>query len=131
MISIKNSRLKMLSPEFKKGLKISAKAVWYILSATIMVLLAITFLFPDVLMKAAPVCISKSLYGQECFMCGTTKAFIEISKGNFSNAYLLNKLSIILFSLFILNTITFFFYSVYRLKRKYSVKKYIFKSQVN
>lgn len=109
---------------FISDLKIAALVVWKIFSVACIVSVLITFLFPDVMLKISPVCLSVKLYGTQCFMCGTTKAFIEITNGNFSNAYLLNKLSIFLFSLFILNSITFLFYSVYQLKIKYSVKKY-------
>ncbi len=97
----------MISRKFIYDLKTAAGAAWYFLSALVLVLILITLLFPDMLMKIAPVCISKSLYGEECFMCGSTRAFVEISKGNFFNAYLLNKFSIILFSMFILNTMIF------------------------
>ncbi len=97
----------MLSTEFKRDLKISSEAVWYFLSAAVLALLIMTFFFPETLMKISPVCISKSLYGQECFMCGSTRAFIEITKGNFYKGFHLNQFSIVLFSLFFLNTVVF------------------------
>ena len=67
-----------------------------------------------------------SLYGEECFMCGMTRAFIEISGGNFFNAYNLNRLSLFLFSALVINSVVIIinFFAKFKaiLNRKRSVK---------
>lgn len=109
----------MLSNTFKKDLKFSIEIVWKIYSVLILIVIIFSLFFPELLLKISPVCISKSIYGKDCFMCGMTRAFIEIPKGNFSGAYTLNKFSLILFSLFNLNTLLFIFSSMIKLKNKF------------
>jgi hypothetical protein len=96
-----------MNSSLSADLKISFKIVWIIVSIFLLAVLTMSFLFPEILLKISPVCVSKSLYDVECFICGTTRAFIEISSFNFSGAYELNKFSIILFSIFMLNTLMF------------------------
>ena len=46
-------------------------------------------------------CLIDKLTGIECPVCGTTRAFCEISNGNLNNAYILNKTSILVAIFFI------------------------------
>ena len=96
-----------MNKTFISELKFSFKIVWIIISILIFVTLFLSFIFPEVLLNISPVCVSKSLYGRECFMCGTTRAFVEISSGRFSEAYELNKFSVVLFLIFSVNTLLF------------------------
>jgi len=102
----------MVSDNFKKEIRAAFKIVWIIYSAIALLVIAITVFSAGTLHEISPVCLSKSLYGEECFMCGMTRAFVEISEGNIINAYILNKLSIFLFSVMSLNSILFILYTV-------------------
>ncbi|MBK5213322.1 MAG: DUF2752 domain-containing protein [Flavobacteriaceae bacterium] len=46
-------------------------------------------------------CLIDKLTGIECPVCGTTRAFCELSNGNLNNAYFLNKTSILVATFFI------------------------------
>jgi hypothetical protein len=113
----------MLAQNFKNDLKISLNAVWIIISLIIITVLLLSVFYPELLLSAAPVCFSKVLYKSECFMCGMTRAFVEISKGNFSSAITLNNLSLILYSAFAFNTFVFFFYIFQKIKRIIFISK--------
>ena len=102
----------MVSDNFKKEIRAAFKIVWIIYSAIALLVIAITVFSAGTLHEISPVCLSKSLNGEECFMCGMTRAFVEISEGNIINAYILNKLSIFLFSVMSLNSILFILYIV-------------------
>ena len=102
----------MVSDNFKKEIRAAFKIVWIIYSAIALLVIAITVFSAGTLHEISPVCLSKSLYGEECFMCGMTRAFVEISEGNIINAYILNKLSIFLFSVMSLNSILIILYTI-------------------
>lgn len=101
----------MISDNFNKEIRAAFKIVWIIYSALVLIVIVITFFSPGTLHEISPVCLSKSLNGEECFMCGMTSAFTEISKGNIINAYTLNKLSIFLFTVMSLNSIFFIIFT--------------------
>lgn len=46
-------------------------------------------------------CIIDKIIGVECPVCGTTRAFCELSKGNLTNAYMLNATSMLVAVFFI------------------------------
>jgi len=83
---------------------------WLILTIISLLVIMITFLFPDsIILSSAPTCFSIRMYGQSCFMCGSTRAFMEISNGNFGGAFQLNRLSPFLYFFFIINGVICFF----------------------
>lgn len=101
-----------MSKEFKKVLLI----VWFVLTVLTSATLIVPLIFSkETVLRHTPACMSKSLHHQECFLCGTTTAFTEISSGNFKNAYHLNKLSPFIYSFFLVNLCFFTF-----LVRKYN-----------
>lgn len=110
----------MFSEKFKKDLRDAIKIVWILYSALNLIVILITIFSPETLYKISPVCYSVSLYGEECFMCGMTRAFVEISDGNFQNAGTLNSLSIYVFGLMAFNSILFIFYAIVRPKSLYN-----------
>lgn len=86
------------------------------IAALLLVWLAISFvtaaaaIAPLILPEPAiaaltPVCESKRLYGRECFLCGTTTAFLSISHGEWSRAAELNRGAIPLYACFAVNAI--------------------------
>ena len=65
--------------EFKKALNI----IWMFTAFLfLLILLALIFFSENELLNKVPVCESKKL-GLQCFLCGTSRAFIEIKKFNF------------------------------------------------
>ncbi|MCX6248813.1 MAG: DUF2752 domain-containing protein [Bacteroidetes bacterium] len=96
------------------------KAALLIAWAILSVLAIFILLFPlvadkETVLRASPVCISKSQFNTECSFCGMTRAFIDITNGSFSAAWSLNKGSLFLYSLFLVNSILFLIFSVHRL----------------
>jgi hypothetical protein len=84
------------------------KIVWYIISSLIILLLiSLFFLNSNTLLYLSPKCTSILLYNKPCFLCGTTRAFVEIKNLNFSKAFFFNVLSIPLFLMFIINSLLY------------------------
>ena len=95
------------------------KTVWQIFSVvTLLVILASIFMPESLLYENIPVCEYKTI-GKECFLCGMTMAFVEISKLNFNLALQLNSVSLLFYSTFMANNLIF----LYTLLSP-SVKKY-------
>jgi hypothetical protein len=92
------------------------RIVWKIFSLLILFfLIALFSINNNTLYSLSPKCTSVSLYNEQCILCGTTRAFIEIKKFNFNNAYLLNRSSIFLYFMLIFNTLFF----INSLKKKF------------
>lgn len=108
-----------MSPKFKTDLRISLKVVWIIISAFMTFIMFMSVFYPEALISAAPVCYSKMFYNTECFMCGMTRAFTDISAGNFFKALELNEMSIALYLIFTINTIAFFYLVFIKIKRMF------------
>ncbi|MGE5440981.1 MAG: DUF2752 domain-containing protein [Bacteroidota bacterium] len=90
--------------EFRQGFFI----VWAALSIAALFILTVPFVLPEsTIYKITPVCESKRLGLGQCPLCGMTTAFIEISKGDFTNAFNSNRASLALYSLLVLNQIIF------------------------
>ena len=105
---------------YHKGsdLKIALTIVWVICSISILIILILPYIFDNqTLLKYSPTCISKGQHNKECSLCGMTRAFLEISKGGYRNAYQLNKASIILYFFFFLNSLFFIGNSIIWIKR--------------
>jgi len=93
-----------LKNDFRKALK----TVWGVYSVAGLLLILITLCLPDAfILKATPVCYSIKRFGKECFMCGSTRSFIQFARGNFENAIALNKFAFILYTLLIINSVFF------------------------
>jgi len=95
-----------------KGLLINAlKWVWaiYTLCGALLVIVAI-LLPPDAILQNTPTCYSIKQYGRECFMCGSTRSFIQLGHGNFKAALGFNRLAVALFILIIINLFIFTYY---------------------
>lgn len=96
--------------ELKKALKI----IWIISALFFLIILFIIFFVPEeIFLSKIPICENKN-NNLECFFCGSTRAFFEIKKMNFANAYALNKGSIPLFLILTINFTTFAIYSIFK-----------------
>ena len=97
---------------FIRDLKKSLFFTWVIISVVVLLIqIAPLILQEEFLLSLTPTCELKKI-GQECFLCGMTKGFIDISKGDFSGAYQVNNFSIYLYLIFCLNIISLFIFSV-------------------
>lgn len=85
--------------------------VWYIYSAAALVLVITAIALPkDMILAYTPICYSIKQFGRTCFMCGSTRSFIQAGSGNFKAAYELNRMALILFIAIIVNTIIVLLY---------------------
>ena len=98
----------------ERGMYIKAlKAVWIIYSVCGLIVLAASIFMPShLVLEHTPTCYSVKQWGRECFMCGSTRSFIQAGQGNFRAAIQLNKLAFILFILLITNTIAIIYYTI-------------------
>ncbi len=88
--------------ELKKAIFI----VWIILSGIILITIATPFLFStETINTFVPKCEWKEKYNKECSLCGMTRSFILISKGEIDKANKTNKFSLYLYLLFVINEI--------------------------
>jgi len=93
------------------------RIVWEIFSVLLLfLLLSVFFIDSHSLLSFSPKCTSISLNNKQCFLCGTTRAFIEVKNFNFNNAYILNKFSIYLFSILLFNSLIF----IHLFKKKFT-----------
>lgn len=99
--------------------KLPILIVWIIVSLIILIVILISFFIDrQIILKIIPTCISKRQFNTECSFCGMSRAFIEISNGKLKNAYNLNKGSIYLYSVLLLNSIIFIMFSLYFINSK-------------
>lgn len=86
-------------------LMLAGLLVWFIVSAGVFITLVLPFVVPQhELAQFVPECISQVEFQKPCAFCGMTTAFYAISRGDFTEGYRLNPLSLYLYSLFVLNT---------------------------
>ncbi len=79
--------------------------VWLIVSTGVLIVLLLPFIVPHhQLAQFVPECISQVKFQKPCAFCGMTSAFYALSRGDFTEAYRLNPLSLYIYSLFALNT---------------------------
>ncbi|NLB48517.1 MAG: DUF2752 domain-containing protein [Erysipelotrichia bacterium] len=110
---------------YRHQLKKEQREAVYIVWTVITIVSFAVIIFPfftnnETVLKNSPTCISIGKYNRECCLCGMTRAFIEISNGNFRNAISLNKGSIPLFFIITINAIV---YIINLINRMYSTKR--------
>ncbi|WP_116787737.1 DUF2752 domain-containing protein [Flavobacterium psychrotrophum] len=88
------------------------KTVWIIYSAlALLTLLVSVCVSKELILQASPTCYSIRQFGKPCFMCGATRSFIQMGKGNLNEALNYNRLAVVLFIIFIVNSIIFTYYT--------------------
>jgi len=96
--------------------KLAMMIVWLILSAIILIIVTAPFMFSaEEIYTLTPTCQWKTKYNKECLFCGLTTGFIAVSRGDFSAARASNRLSIPLYSAFIVNEIVCLVYFIRRI----------------
>lgn len=98
-------------------MKSAIKTAWVFYSTAIVMLILLLFILPgEVILNNTPLCESISRYNIECFACGMTRGFVHISQFEFHEASEINRGSIYVFVIFVLNTLLFIKYLI-NLKR--------------
>jgi hypothetical protein len=79
-------------------LKLAVVIAWLCLTAlTLPAVLAPFFLADDTILDWTPVCERRAKYGEECALCGMTRSFLLIWRGNFGEASERNRAGLPLF----------------------------------
>ncbi len=109
-----------MSGNRQSELMLAGRLVWFIVSAGIFIVLVLPFVVPQhQLAQFIPKCTWQVKFQKPCIFCGMTSAFYAISRGDFTEAYRLNPLSLYIYSLCLFNT----FCAVITLKRTTHVVK--------
>ncbi len=78
--------------------------VWFAISLVTAAAIIAPLMLPEPAIAAVtPVCESKRRYGRECVLCGTTTAFIAISRGDWRTAVESNRGALPLYICFAIN----------------------------
>ena len=109
----------MIDSDYKKSIFI----FWSIVSIVSLIVIVSPFLFTESkILLFSPKCYSKLLLNQECSLCGMTRGFIQISRGNFDSAIMYNQYSPFIYFLFFMNSFFFIAFLVYVFRIKSIVK---------
>jgi hypothetical protein len=103
---MKKMQLKIINNvELKKALNI----IWMISALMFLGILILILFYPENLVLSKITICENKKKSSECFLCGSTRAFFEISKLNFAKAYNYNKGSVPLFIIMTLNFLTYLY----------------------
>lgn len=89
----------------RSELMLALLLVWFILSVGIFIILMLPFVVPQHQLAQFIPESWQAEFHKPCVFCGMSTAFYAISRGDFNQAYLLNPLSLYIYSAFLLNTI--------------------------
>jgi len=90
--------------DFIKAFRTSLFIAWGILGLVLFVPLVGPFLLTvSKIYSITPVCVTRQMYNEPCILCGMTRGFIEISRGNFGKAKEFNPYSMWLYSTLMAN----------------------------
>jgi hypothetical protein len=105
-------------------MKQAVTAVWIILSAGIMVLLAASFvLTPESAARILPPCERQAACGRDCPLCGMTRSFLHTARGELGPALESNRAGPALFMLFVANELALGAAAAARLARRIGGRK--------
>jgi hypothetical protein len=94
------------------SLKIALKRLWILGTlASVVLVLLVFFDNKETIKSQVPVCVSIQYQGNPCVLCGSTSAFYEIAKGNWTRALELNKIAVGLFLAIWINLFVFIGYT--------------------
>ena len=92
-------------------MKDALRTAWTIYSTIIAVMLLCLFILPgELLINNTPLCENISKFGVECFACGMTRGFVDISQFEFNEAGIANRGSLYVFFIFFINSLLFIKY---------------------
>lgn len=112
----------MIDSDYKKSIFI----FWSVISTILIAVIICPYVFTESsILSYSPKCYSKLILNQDCALCGMTRGFIQLSKGNVYSAITYNQLSPFIFFFFVMNSIYFLTFLVYVFRIK-SVSKSTF-----
>jgi len=95
------------------------KAAWVVYSiAALLIIIISACIQQKYVLQATPACYSIRQFGKPCFMCGSTRSFMQMGRGNIHQALSYNRFAVALFLIFIVNSIIFTYYTTNFLKQK-------------
>jgi hypothetical protein len=101
---------------YNKDLIEALSIIWMMSAMLFVIIIAVILVTPEsALLSIIPTCENKK-NGSSCFLCGTSRGFIEITKLNFSSAHSYNKGSIILFTTMGINFFMYLFKNKFKIK---------------
>ncbi|MCL4851540.1 MAG: DUF2752 domain-containing protein [Bryobacteraceae bacterium] len=104
-------------PELKRAFVLS----WIVLSVAILAILVSPFLLSEETIRGwSPVCEAKRIHGTGCSLCGMTRAFLCLSRGQFQNASRENRASLPLYTAFTANEATLLVFLCRRIRSRRS-----------
>ena len=108
MIFLRNKIKNKMKNSTKLSFVVAGSSVYVIVSSIVFFgFLFFIFVPEETVYALLPTCEWKLYYGKECFLCGISHSFCEITKLNFSSAFNLNMLGIPIFFLLMANEIFF------------------------
>jgi hypothetical protein len=88
-------------------MKVAITSVWLIISAILMIMFITLYLLPESALLAASGAFQLPHHDQkQCLLCGMTRAFIAISRGNLADAVTFNNWSVTLYGMFLVNELS-------------------------
>ena len=75
----------------------------------------------ELLINKTPLCQSISENNTECIACGMTRGLSAAAKGRFYESLQYNNCSILIYAVFLLNTVIFFIYTFKNLKINFNI----------
>lgn len=98
--------------------KTALKYVWVIYATIAFFSVLYTAFVPEDLVKASlPACYSVTHFGRQCFMCGSTRSFIAMGNGKISLAWKFNKIAVMLWMAFAVNSLFLLKHLVFKIKQ--------------
>jgi hypothetical protein len=97
-------------------LRAAVRSAWWMISAILLAVILAPYLFSENSLLAASGALQVShAPGETCGLCGMTRAFLAISRGDFSEAVRLNGASVILFGIILANELWIAFFLTKRI----------------
>lgn len=91
--------------------------VWLLISSFLLLILLVPFILSEkAVLQLSAICVSSNHGPAQCPLCGMTRAFVAISRGNFHEALQLNRGSIGLYLAFVVDGVLALLYSVRKIR---------------
>src|SRR4030066_2199807 len=88
-------------------IRVAITSVWLIISAILLTMFIALYLLSESTLLSASGALQLSHHDQEpCLLCGMTRAFIAISRGNLADAVTFNDWAVALYDIFLANELS-------------------------
>lgn len=111
--------------EFSRQLRKALWIDWLVVSGVVLLLLAAPLALPqETLFALTPVCEWKAKYNAECPLCGMTRGFLDISRGDLARALEQNRGSVPLYAALLVNECLAAWFILRRFRKEESLCKH-------